>query len=493
MHFNSFVLILLPSLYNLVRTINLDMIRNFSKKIGLLTLLILSIFNGDLSAQKSDTTKILVYEIREEIAKPALRSSQFAFEEAVTRDVDYIFLHLNTYGGRVDIADSIRTRIINSPIPVIAFVDNQAISAGALISIACDSIFMRPGGSIGAATVVSQSGEAVPDKYQSFMRSTMRATAEAHGKDTIISGTDTIIKWHRNPKIAEAMVDPRLYVEGVSDTGQVLTLTAEEAIRVEYCEGLANDLEEVFEITGLSDAEVYYYKPEGVESFIRFMLRPAIQGLLIMLIIGGIYFELQTPGIGFPLGIAAIGALLYFTPLYIEGLAENWELLLFVAGLVLLALEIFVIPGFGVAGVSGIALILTGLTLSLVDNVIFEFEGIGAFKTVLNVLVRVMISVVLAFIVSIYISKKIGASRWFQGLALSAVQQKEDGYIGIDTHQKAMIGKIGEAYTVLRPSGRVMVEGELFDAKSEIGYIEKGNKVKVVRDEAGQLYVIKHA
>lgn len=451
------------------------------------------IFAVSAISQTNDTTKILVYEIREEIAKPALRSSQLAFEEADRKNADYIVLHLNTYGGRVDIADSIRTKIINSPIPVIAFVDNQAISAGALISIACDSIYIRPGGSIGAATVVSQTGEVVPDKYQSFMRSTMRATAEAHGKDTIISGNDTTFRWHRDPKIAEAMVDPKLKVIGVSDSGQVLTLTAEEAIKVNYSEGMAENLEEVYKKAGFKNPEVYYYKPEGIEKFIRFMLNPAVQGILIMMIIGGIYFEMQTPGVGFPLGIAVIGALLYFTPLYIEGLAENWELLLFIAGIILLALEIFVIPGFGVAGAAGIALVLTGLTLSLIDNVIFEFEGIGAFKTVLQVLVRVMISVVLAFVLSIYISKKIGTSRWFSGLALDAVQQTDQGFISVDLHQKDMIGKTGEAYTVLRPSGRVMVDGELFDAKSEIGYVEKGEKVKIIRDEAGQLYVIKQS
>ena len=126
---------------------------------------------------------VFIFEIRKEIAKPAWRITQEAFEEAVSLKADYIFIHMNTYGGMVNIADSIRTKILNSPIPVIVFIDNQAISAGALISIAADSIYMRPGGSIGAATVVNQTGEVVPDKYQSFMRSTMRATAEAHDRE----------------------------------------------------------------------------------------------------------------------------------------------------------------------------------------------------------------------------------------------------------------------------------------------------------------------
>jgi membrane-bound serine protease (ClpP class) len=461
----------------------------FYKKLFLMIVVVFLIF--DIYAQKDTATKILIFEIKDEIAKPALRVTQKAFDQAAQKKVNYIILHLNTYGGRVDIADSIRTRILNSNIPVLAFIDNQAISAGSLISIACDSIYMRPGGSIGATTVVSQSGEAVPDKYQSFMRSTMRATAEAHGKDTIINGTDTAYIWYRDPKIAEAMVDPRLYVPGVIDSGMVLTLTAEEAIKVHYCEGLAKDIPEVLLKSGLTGSQLYYFEPSGMDKLIGFLLSSVVQGILIVLIIGGIYFELQAPGIGLPLGIALTAALLYFAPLYVEGLAQHWELLAFVAGIILLGLEIFVIPGFGVAGIAGIILIFTGLTMSLIDNVVFEFEGMSAFGRIVKVFFRVLISVVVAFGLSIYISNKIGTSSWFRGVGLEAVQNKADGYVSIDIHLKEMIGKTGEAYTVLRPSGRVMIENEIFDAKSEIGFIDKGQKIRVVRNETGQLYVVK--
>lgn len=443
------------------------------------------------SAVEKSMGVIYMFEIRKEIAKPVWRITEEAFEEANKANADYILIHLNTYGGMVNIADSIRTKILNSSIPVIIFIDNQAISAGALISIAADSIYMRPGGSIGAATVVDQSGEVVPDKYQSFMRSTMRATAEAHGKDTIIMGGDTTYVWHRDPEIAQAMVDPQLKVEGVIDSGQVLTLTAEEAIEVGYCEGKANNIKEVLSIAGLSEYSVVRYKLDSVDKIIVLLLSPVAQSLLILLIIGGIYFELQTPGVGFPLGIAVLAALLYFAPLYIEGLAQNWELLAFLLGLVLIALEIFVIPGFGVAGISGILLVLVSLTLSVIDNVVFEFEGIGALVKVAKVFARVILTVLVSFFLSIWLSRKVGTSNLFKGIALAKEQKKSDGYIGIDTHQKDMIGKTGIAYTVLRPSGRVKVEGEIFDAKAEIGYIEKNDQVKVIRDEAGQLYVIK--
>ncbi len=448
----------------------------------------------DTLHQKTIETKsgiVYVFEIRKEIAKPVWRITQEAFKEAIAAKADYIIIHMNTYGGMVNIADSIRTKILNSPIPVMIFIDNQAISAGALISVAADSIYMRSGGSIGAATVVNQSGEVVPDKYQSFMRSTMRATAEAHGKDTIIMGNDTTYVWHRDPHIAEAMVDPLLVVEGIIDSGQVLTLTVEEAIRVGYCEGKANSIKEVLEITGLSQYEIVKYELKSLDWIILLLLSPIAQSLLILLIIGGIYFELQTPGVGFPLGIAIAAALLYFAPLYIEGLAQNWELLAFLLGIALLALEIFVIPGFGIAGISGIMLVLLSLTMSVIDNVVFEFEGLGALIRVAKVFTRIFITVLVSFFLSIWLSRKIGTSNLFKGIALAAEQNSSDGYIGIDTHQKEMIGKTGIAFTVLRPSGRVKIEGEIFDAKAEIGFIDKNDQVKVLRDEAGQLYVIK--
>ncbi|MBN1158772.1 MAG: nodulation protein NfeD [Bacteroidales bacterium] len=447
---------------------------------------------ADLQVQQDmDTTVVYVFDIFEEIASPAWRTTLRAFSEAADLDADYIILHINTYGGIVDVADSIRTKIINSPVPVLGFIDNQAISAGALISIACDSIYMRPGGNIGAATVVDQTGAVVPDKYQSFMRSTMRATAESHGRDTLITDNDTIIRWHRDPLIAEAMVDPSIVVPGIVDSTKVLTFTAEEAMQNGYCEGLAVSIPEVLEKAGIQTYTLTTYVPSAMDKFIGFLISPVVQGILIIVMIGGIYFELQTPGVGFPIIAAAVAALFYFAPLYVEGLAENWEILLFVIGIVLVILEIFVIPGFGIAGISGITLIIAGLTLSLVNNVVFRFEGVGGLAQLSKALFTVLVSVFLAFALVIMGTKRFAFSKAMRGLALDSVQDHNQGYIGIDVRQKAMIGKTGTAYTVLRPSGLVEIENEIFDAKAEIGYIEKGAKVKVIRDEAGQLYVIK--
>ncbi|MDQ1770710.1 nodulation protein NfeD [Labilibaculum sp. A4] len=443
------------------------------------------------SIPEINKTQVYKFDIKQEIGPAAWRQTKDALQEAVEWNADIVLIHMNTYGGTVIHADSIRTAILNSKIPVYVFIDNNAASAGALISIACDSIYMRTGANIGAATVVNQTGAAMPDKYQSYMRSTMRATAESHGKDTLIQKGDTIYKWRRDPLIAEAMVDPRTYIENVIDTGKVLTFTPAEAIKNGYCEGIANSVEEVLAKAGIKEYTVKKYEPTGIEKMIDFMINPILQGILIMIIIGGIYFELQTPGIGFPILASAIAAVLYFSPLYLEGMAENWEILLFVAGVILLALEIFVIPGFGVAGISGIILIITGLALSLVDNVAFDFEP-RHIRALLGAIMLVVFSMLASILGSIYASKRLFASNSFLGhLALGTIEKSEDGYVSVDMKGKSLIGKTGTVLSVLRPSGKVFIENQIYDAKSEDGFIDKDTLIEVIRFESGQVYVIK--
>lgn len=142
---------------------------------------ILSFWSSHLSLA-GDTARVYIYKIFREIGSTSWVHTQEAFHEAEEIKAKCIILHLNTYGGQVVFADSIRTKILNSKIPVHVFIDNNAASAGALISIACDSIYMRPGANIGAATVVDQSGQQMPDKYQSYMRSTIRPQHKPRGK-----------------------------------------------------------------------------------------------------------------------------------------------------------------------------------------------------------------------------------------------------------------------------------------------------------------------
>jgi len=444
--------------------------------------------------QSSEKRGKLVYklDIQKEITEATWRQVKQAFFQADTLEADVFLIHMNTYGGVVQSADSIRTRILASDLPVYVFIDNNAASAGALISIACDSIYMRPGSSIGAVTVVNQTGEAMPDKYQSYMRSTMRATAEAKGKDTIITATDTVYRWRRDPLIAEAMVDERVYIEGISDSGQVLTFTPMEAIENGFCEGIAENIPEVLKKVGIEEYTLVSYEPSGIEKIIGFLVLPIVSGILIMAIIGGIYFELQSPGIGFPLGLAILATVLYFAPLYLEGLAANWEILVFLAGLILIAVEMFVLPGFGVAGIVGILLVFSGLVLSLIDNVRFNFETVDSSRLG-TALLTVVISVFAGFITALYLGKRLFTARsgLFRNFSLKKTENAADGYLSVESSMLTLKGKKGVAKTVLRPSGKVIIDDEYYDAMAENGYIEKEDPIVVTRVEATQLYVEK--
>lgn len=424
--------------------------------------------------------KVYYYKIDDNISKPALRLTEKAVKEAEEGKYDYLFLELNTFGGELDAADKIRTLLLNTKVPSIVYINNNAASAGALISIACDSIYMMPGASIGAASVVDQTGQVLPDKYQSYMRSLMRTTAEHNG---------------RNPNIAQAMVDPDVTIPNISDSGKVLTFTSEEAVKNGFCEGIANSREEVLEQAGVEQPEIHEQELSTIDKIINFLVNPVVSGILIMCIVGGLYFELQAPGIGLPSVIAITAALLFFAPHYLEGLAAHWEILIFLAGLVLLMLEFFVVPGFGVTGISGIVLIVFSLVLTLVFNVGFKFNFNPEFNAsayVSKMTVLVLVSSLAGFFVSLWLGKKlIMAETRFGSLALRTELESDRGFTSQDMRNEQYVGKEGVAQTILRPSGKINIDGEILDATAEHGYIEAGDKVKVSKFENAQLFVRK--
>jgi len=441
---------------------------------------------------EAEERKAIVYKvnIQEEIGPSVWRTAKRSFEEANRLGADYILVHMNTYGGMVVYADSLRSLLLNDKRPVWVFIDNNAASAGALISIACDRIYMREGANIGAATVVDQMGKAMPDKYQSYMRSMIRSTAQAQGKDTVVQGRDTLIRWKRDPWIAEAMVDERVAVPGVSDTGKILTFTPHEAMKHGYCDGIVESVEELIAKEGVARYELREYQVSSMDKVIGFLMNPALQGVLIMLIIGGIYFELQTPGVGFPLIVALSACVLYFAPLYLEGFANFLEIILFGIGAVLLLLELFVVPGFGVTGIGGILCIIGALTLAGVGDFSFEFMG-EVVHDIVRSLFFVLLCVVVSLCGSIGLSYKLFSSRKLP-FALQAEETVESGFVGVDMQGKTELGKEGIALTDLRPSGKVRVGNEVYDAVSLQGiFILKDSAVRVVKYQAGQIYVEK--
>jgi membrane-bound serine protease (ClpP class) len=443
-------------------------------RITFLFLTLFALSTSPVFAQEKQK-KVFTFAIDQDIDPAMNRRVKLALEQAEALQVDVILIEMDTYGGAVTDADEIRTRILESKIPVYVFINKDAASAGALISIACDSIYMAPGASIGAATVVNGAdGAAAPDKYQSYMRSMMRSTAEATG---------------RNPQIAEAMVDEKLVVPGLSDAESVITFSVSEAIKNGYCEGEYASQKAILEAQNLQSAQVIAYEEKTVDSIISFFLNPAVSGLLILLIIGGIYFELQTPGVGFPLALAISAALLYFIPYYLNGLAENWEILAFVIGIILLVVEFFVIPGFGVFGVAGIVLTLGGLVLGMLPNEALDFEWVPSsqlFSALLTVILAALAAVGLVF----WLTPKVNEWGAFKHLTLATTQDRSQGY-SASVYSESLIGKIGTVHSRLRPSGKVELDGEIFDAYSRGDFLEKGQAIEVISTEGTSLRVKK--
>jgi membrane-bound serine protease (ClpP class) len=403
------------------------------------------------------------------------RRVRLAMEDAKKQEAGLIVIEMDTYGGAVTDADEIRTLLLESEIPVYVFINKDAASAGALISISCDSIYMAPGASIGSATVVNgANGAAAPDKYQSYMRSMMRSTAEASG---------------RNPQIAEAMVDEKIVIEGISDSSSVITFSVSEAIKYGFCEGEYESIDAILKSQNLTNAEVLAYEEDTVDKIIAFFLSPAISGVLILIIIGGIYFELQTPGVGFPLLAAIIATLLYFIPYYLNGLAENWEVLIFFVGIILLAVELFVIPGFGIFGVLGIVGILGGLVLGMLPNQDFNFDFVPAsqlFGALLTVILAALGSVGLVF----WLTPKINQWGAFRHITLATTQERSAGYTA-SFYSETLLGKTGTVHSRLRPSGKIEIEGEIYDAYSRGEFIDQGEKIVVISTEGTSLKVKK--
>ena len=418
----------------------------------------------------ADSTAVF-YRIRlaQDIDKAAERLVVKGLEKAAEAQADYVLLDLDTYGGAVDAADSIRTAILRCNLPVISYVNMRAASAGALISIACDSIYMKTGSSMGAATVVGPTGEVMPDKYQSFMRGMMRATAEATG---------------RNPEIAESMVD----------TANVLSLTPSEAVKVGYCDGIAESIREVI-VEVIGDKEFIIKEMEDdltwLDKLIALLLNPFLQSIFMMMIVGGIFVEIRTPGIGLPLVTAIVGALLYFAPLYVEQLAASWEILLFVVGLVLIALEVFVIPGFGVAGISGIIAVVLALAFAMIDNAdFFTFDGSFTLTPLLRPVAMVTMSIALAVFGSVWIIRKLLTVRTFNGIALHEEMKADEGYTGVVSGLESLIGQNVTVFADLKPSGKVQTaDGHIYEASLKFGgFASKGETLRVTSAEQGRLY-----
>ena len=420
------------------------------------------------SSLYSQTKRIWLAQIDEEIGIALAPYVSRVIADAEKNQADAVVFHINTFGGRVDAATQIKDAILNSKVLTIAYVDKRAISAGALITLSCKKIAMAPGSSIGASTVVNQQGEKQSEKYQSFMRSEMRAVAERNGRRT---------------DIAEAMVDERVVVPGIDDSTKLVTLTTDEAIKYKMADTVASSLDEALAAFGLKGAQIAEEKSNWAEDVVKFLNNPIVSSLLIMIGLIGIFTEIKAPGLSFP-GIAGVLALaLFFGSSYILQLASTLEIVLFIVGVVLLIIEIFVIPGFGFVGVAGIVLMVLSLFMSLISALpIFDFSSIS------GAIVQLTVTLLAVIIIFYLILKFLPKSERFNHLVLSTESHAIKGFVSNPDYQY-LLHKKGSALTTLRPAGIAEINGERVDVVTGGAYIEKGTPVEVIKTEGARIVV----
>ena len=416
--------------------------------------------------------RVFVIPVETEIDLSAFHHFKQGERKALESGADLLLVKLNTYGGALDAADSIRTALLRCPLPTVAYVDVNAASAGALIALACDSVYMSPAASMGSATVVNGAGEPMPEKYQSYMSTIMRATAEHHGRKTV--GDSTV--WRRDPAIAASMVNPEVSV----------SLTASQAVDCGYADGIAPNLEAVLADLDMAGAEVSYYESTLTDDIMGFLANAAVRAILVMLILGGIYMEMHTPGLGFAAAVAAVATVLYFLPMFVGGNMPAWVLLCFIAGVVLIALEIFVVPGFGITGTAGIIAIVAALVGGMLSNdAVTGFD----FASLCRSLVIVGIGCLLAVGAVVYLTSSHGPKLLRKHTELMTELTVADGFVGVDMSPARYVGQMATTVTDMRPAGKIEIGSTVFDAVSTGPFIAAHKQVKVTKYENAQLYV----
>jgi membrane-bound serine protease (ClpP class) len=377
------------------------------------------------------------------------------------------YLDIDTPGGRIDAAERIADAVRNARIPVYAYVNPRALSAGALIAMSSNGIYMRPGAVIGAATPVDGQGTKASEKMVSAMRAEFRAVAEQRGLD---------------PKLAEAMVDENVEIPGVVRKGQLLTLSTGEAVRLRFAKAEAGDEQALLKAIGYPSAQVVTTEANWAENIVRFLTNPLVSPLLLSIGILGLVFEIKTGafGLGGLLSLVSLG--LFFGSSLILGLAGWEEILLLGLGILALVVEIFVIPGFGIAGVVGILAIVASMVLAMMGAVPTTGDVAQALA-VLGASLFITAAVIYAWF------RHLPNSGRFSGLLLKGAGHRSEGFTTAPSRQD-LVGISGVAITDLRPSGAARFGAERLDVVTEGEYVPQGSRVQVVQSD-GYRHVVR--
>jgi membrane-bound serine protease (ClpP class) len=399
------------------------------------------------------------------------------YVERVLKDADpedLILLQVNTFGGRIDAAVQIRDALLASKAKTAAFIDSRAISAGALISLATDTIVMTHGATIGAATPVQIEGgkmQPVEAKVISYFRKEMKATAEAKG---------------RRGDIAEAMVDPSVEIPGLDGKDTTLTLTTAEALKYKIAAFEATSLAEACAKLGRPAPEIARPHMNWAERVARFLSDGAISSLLMSLGMLGIMIELWAPGHALAGTLGVLCLLAFFFGHFIVHLAGWEELLLFAVGAGLVIVEVLFLPGHGSLAVLGVLAIIASLVMALLNMKHVPFEVSWSLGWVMTALTRVFGSLMVTAVAMVFVSRALPNTRFGKPLVLETAITAKAG------EADSLTGRHGIAETALRPAGKASIGGRRIDVVTDGGFVDAGERV-VVAEVDGPRVVVRKA
>lgn len=364
---------------------------------------------------------------------------------------DTVLFRINTLGGRIDSAEEMKNSIVNTPAKTISVVDNKAESAGVLITIAADKIYMTKGSTIGSAEPIPNT-----EKILSYWRSILEDTANMKG---------------RNPKIIMGMADSSIKIDGVVDEGKLLNLNAEKSKNLGISDMTVDKFDDVLKIENISKISMAQMSPG--DKFLDFISSQSISSLLLIVGMAAMVIELFMPGFGVGGVISIISFGLFFTGNIVAGHASWYAIAIFILGLILIVVEIMM-PGFGIAGISGIIAIAAGI--------IFAMQSIEIAVKSLSIAIIITICLV------IFMIKKGMKTSLFSRLVLKNSLKSEYGFVSVDTAE-LKVGDVCISKTVMKPTGYILFNDKQYEAISVDGYIEKNVEVEVCTVEKSKIFI----
>jgi membrane-bound serine protease (ClpP class) len=434
--------------------------RRSLKGLFLFVMLVLTCFSWSIPHTLGKSDKLVYFVPIEDTVEKGLNAFlERAVSEAEKNEADAIIFEVNTPGGAVDAAAGIGKLLTSTKIKTISYINNQALSAGAYIALNTDQIYMVPGATMGSAAIIDSQGNTAGKKAESYWFAAMQSAAKQNDRD---------------PVYARAMADDSVAIPELGlKKGELLTLTAEQAVTIGYAEGIVTSQDELLKTLGLEQATVKNIDESFAEKLARFITNPIVIPILLSIGSLGLVLELYSPGFGVPgfMGLAAL--LLFFYGHMVAGLAGYETIIIFVIGIILVIAELF-LPG-GIIGAIGFAAILGSFFLAA-DNIV-------------HMGISIIIALFICIIVSIFMVKVLGRKmNIFKKIILKDSTNTEQGYVS-NVNRTDLLEKVGTTITQLRPAGKILVGDEIVDAVSEGSFIQKDKKVKIIKVEGSRIVV----